>query len=68
MCVALTHPRRCAQALEDFKNEMAATQAAADHPNIVRLIGICEEEDTIYIVMDRAEGRCVCAFAPESTR
>ena len=40
---------------------MAATAAASDHPNIVRLIGICEEDNTIYIVMDRAEGRCAIA-------
>ena len=39
---------------------MAAVMAAA-HPNVVRMLGVCEHEGRLLLVMERADGRCVAS-------
>ena len=29
-----------------------------DHPNIVKLIGVCTQEQPIYIIMELVQGQC----------
>ncbi len=38
---------------------MRLTAAVGDHPNLVRVIGVCEDGDKKFIVLDRADGRHV---------
>jgi serine/threonine protein kinase len=40
-----------------FEAEMATVVAAA-HPNVVRMLGVCRHEDRLFLVMERADGRC----------
>jgi hypothetical protein len=42
-----------------FEDEMRATAAVGDHPNLVRVIGVCQDGEDTLIVLDRADGRCV---------
>ncbi len=42
---------------------MAAVMAAA-HPNVVRMLGVCEHEGRLLLVMERADGRCVASWRP----
>ncbi len=39
-----------------FEAEMAAVVAAA-HPNVVRMLGVCEHDGRLLLVMERADGR-----------
>jgi serine/threonine protein kinase len=49
----------CMQGRAKFEEEMRTTAAVGDHPNLVRVIGVCEDGDDTLIVLDRADGRCL---------
>jgi hypothetical protein len=58
------HPAHCgAQYRRAFEAEMAAVMAAA-HPNVVRMLGVCEHEGRLLLVMERADGRCAASRHP----
>ncbi len=38
--------------------EMATTAAVSYHPNVVRILGLCEDSGEVHIVLERADGRC----------
>ena len=54
-CVACAR----AQAREAFKLklEYLNTARVCRHPNVVRLIGVCEQDEHLYIVLEKAECR-----------
>ncbi len=52
-----------AQARAALMQEMNAAALLGEHPNVVRLVGVCEveEESKLLVVLERADGRCAGA-------